>query len=211
MNNKLPVGFCYLQDPRMLYDIAYTGSNNFIGRPVAGYNKNVCIVTEVVRDALIKVQDSLDQLHKNYALKIFETIRPQRASDDLQRWAQDETDTRNKAKYYPNLSKRDLYAQGFILAKSKHSTGAAVDLTLVKRDANDPAKHTEFDMGTIFDFFGEESNTDNQSVSVDAQINRQMLKLVMERHGFKNYPLEWWHYNIVDEPFPDQYFDFVIE
>ncbi len=211
MQNNLPEGFCYLQDPRMLYDTIYATSNNFVGRPIAGYNKNVCIVTNVVRDALVKVQDTLDQLNKNFALKIVETYRPQRASNDFQQWSQDEKDIKHKAQYYPDLDKSELFAQGYILSRSKHSTGAAVNLTIVIRDKQDPAKYTELDMGTIIDFFGEQSNTLSQNVSVDAQLNRQMLKLAMERHGFKNYPQEWWHYNISNEPFPDQYFDFVVE
>ena len=46
MPQQLPAGFSYLNDQRLLYDIAYAGSNNFVGRPIAGYNKAVCIATD---------------------------------------------------------------------------------------------------------------------------------------------------------------------
>ncbi|MBP6103681.1 MAG: hypothetical protein KBD23_01075 [Gammaproteobacteria bacterium] len=33
----------------------------------------------------------------------------------------------------------------------------------------------------------------------------------MEKHGFKNLDLEWWHYTLTNEPFPDTYFDFPVQ
>ena len=32
----------------------------------------------------------------------------------------------------------------------------------------------------------------------------------MERHGFVPVAVEWWHYSLKDEPFPDTYFDFPV-
>ena len=29
--------------------------------------------------------------------------------------------------------------------------------------------------------------------------------------GFTNYPNEWWHYTLADEPYPDTYFDVPVE
>jgi D-alanyl-D-alanine dipeptidase len=33
----------------------------------------------------------------------------------------------------------------------------------------------------------------------------------MDKHGFKNYDQEWWHFTLREEPFPDRYFDFPVE
>ena len=33
----------------------------------------------------------------------------------------------------------------------------------------------------------------------------------MEEHGYVNYDKEWWHYTLVNEPFPDSYFDFPVK
>jgi zinc D-Ala-D-Ala dipeptidase len=40
--------------------------------------------------------------------------------------------------------------------------------------------------------------------------NRLLLKLAMEKHGFNNYAMEWWHYTLRNEPYPDTYFDIVV-
>ena len=32
----------------------------------------------------------------------------------------------------------------------------------------------------------------------------------MKKHGFKELTEEWWHFTLVDEPFPETYFDFDI-
>jgi D-alanyl-D-alanine dipeptidase len=33
----------------------------------------------------------------------------------------------------------------------------------------------------------------------------------MQRHGFKPYRYEWWHFTLVDEPYPATYFDFPVK
>jgi D-alanyl-D-alanine dipeptidase len=66
-------------------------------------------------------------------------------------------------------------------------------------------------MGTGFDCFHELSHTANPSISHEQKINRLLLKSLMEKHGFVNYDMEWWHFTLKNEPFPDTYFDFPIE
>lgn len=204
MTQQLPDGFGYLNDPRLSYEIVYAGTNNFVGRKIAGYNKPVCIASNKVIDAIIKVQDDLDSLGTGLSLKVFDSYRPQTAVNDFVAWTKDPQDQIMKAEYYPNVNKKDLLDLGYLLARSRHSTGTAIDLTLM-------SDGKELDMGTIFDFFDVTSHTAATQISPQAIINRKMLKIVMERNGFKNYASEWWHYNIIDEPFPDTYFDFAIE
>jgi D-alanyl-D-alanine dipeptidase len=33
----------------------------------------------------------------------------------------------------------------------------------------------------------------------------------MKAAGFKPLATEWWHFTLVDEPYPDTYFDFPVE
>ena len=33
------------------------------------------------------------------------------------------------------------------------------------------------------------------------------LRALMERHGWRNLPEEWWHFTLRNEPYPDRYFD----
>jgi D-alanyl-D-alanine dipeptidase len=66
-------------------------------------------------------------------------------------------------------------------------------------------------MGTGFDCFHELSHTQNRNVGLQQRINRLLLKVLMEKHGFRNFEKEWWHYTLNNEPYPDTYFDFTIE
>jgi D-alanyl-D-alanine dipeptidase len=33
----------------------------------------------------------------------------------------------------------------------------------------------------------------------------------MIQYGFTPYDKEWWHFTLKDEPFPSQYFDFLVQ
>ena len=65
-------------------------------------------------------------------------------------------------------------------------------------------------MGTCYDRFSPRSWPSDASVGLPARNNRDLLAAVMARHGFKPYDKEWWHFTLVDEPFPDTYFDFPV-
>ena len=72
-------------------------------------------------------------------------------------------------------------------------------------------RDNSLNMGTGFDCFHDLSHTENKEVPVSQMRNRLLLKSVMEKYGFRNYEKEWWHFTLKNEPFQDQYFDFVIE
>ena len=75
-----------------------------------------------------------------------------------------------------------------------HSTGGAVDLTIVDE------KGKELDMGTGFDDFTDAAHTSYFETADSEEIrnNRRLLYNVMIRAGFTNYPSEWWHYDYGD-------------
>jgi D-alanyl-D-alanine dipeptidase len=64
-------------------------------------------------------------------------------------------------------------------------------------------------MGGSFDLMDERSHHSSDKVAAMETENRKLLKRLMTESGFKPYEYEWWHYTLVDEPFPDTYFDFV--
>ena len=66
-------------------------------------------------------------------------------------------------------------------------------------------------MGTGFDFFSERSWPDDAEQPTEARANRLLLSSIMQLHGFKPYPYEWWHFTLADEPYPDTYFDFPVK
>ena len=111
-----------------------------------------------------------------------------------------------KASFYPELDKSVLFDQGYIAAKSGHSRGSTVDLTLVEA-----ATGREVDMGGTFDYFGRRSHSDfTEGLSPVQVANRRLLREAMVAAGFKPLAEEWWHFTLKDEPYPDRYFDFPV-
>jgi D-alanyl-D-alanine dipeptidase len=203
--NELPEGFIRLSEVihDIHVDLRYYSQDNFLGRPVAGYLSPVCILSLPAAKALGKVQ--LDLNKEGLNLKVFDTYRPQRAVDDFIRWAKNLNDTSMKKTYYPKVSKSLLFKHGYIAARSGHTRGSTVDLTLIDSTGN------ELDMGTPWDFFSPKSWLDSQAVSKQAQHNRALLQEVMQKHGFIPYEAEWWHFTLEYEPFPNTYFDFPVQ
>lgn len=205
---ELPKGFVRLSTyaPTIIRDLRYFGSNNFLGETVDGYLNNEAILTTAAAKALIQVQAALAEF--GLGLKIFDAYRPQRAVAHFLRWEQTPEDPAIAARFHPDLSKSELFAQGYIAKRSSHTRGSTVDLSLVNLQAT---AQPELDMGTEFDFFGQASAPHYPKLNPEQRANRLLLKLVMERYGFQGFDLEWWHFTLGHEPYPHQYFDFVVQ
>ena len=184
--------------------IRYFSNNNFIGRPIPGYYANKAFLTREAADALLLAQR--DFIKQGYRLKIYDAYRPQTAVDYFSAWAADLEDSQNKSQYYPNINKSQLFADGYIAAKSGHSRGSAVDLTLLEIESGN-----ELDMGSPWDFFDPISWVENNQITDHQRANRKLLASVMMIHGFKPLKEEWWHFSFTEEPFPETYFDFPID
>ena len=192
--------------PDISLDIRYAGSNNFVGMPVEGYEASRCYLLKPVAEALKRVELALRE--QQLRLRIFDCYRPVRAVEHFGRWAHDLDDQRTKPAFYPSLDKTQLLGV-YIGKRSGHSRGATIDLTLMRCDA---AGHcTSLDMGTEFDFFDPLANTDSPRATLQQHENRQLLRAAMEKEGFQNYPMEWWHYTYQPEPSPDVAYDFPVK
>ncbi len=192
--------------PDIVLDIRYADVDNFVGETIDGYEAPKCFLLTPVAEALAGVERELRS--RNLRLKLFDCYRPRRAVQHFVRWAEDVADQRTKSAYYPNLDKRDLLGD-YISPTSGHSRGATLDLTLLQCDAGG-ASCEPLDMGTAFDFFDVRANTDSPLVTPQQRANRQRLLAAMMRHGFGNYPLEWWHFTLKPEPLPRVSFDFPV-
>ena len=53
-------------------------------------------------------------------------------------------------------------------------------------------------MGTGFDNFTDSAHHAFPNLPENILQNRQLLKMVMEQHGFKSLDTEWWHYSLPD-------------
>ena len=189
--------------PNLVIDMRYLGSDNFVGKPIDGYEKPICYLTREAAAALAAV--ARDLAPQGLAIKAFDCYRPVRAVAHFVRWARDLRDEARKADYYPQVEKRNLFRDGYIAARSGHSRGSTLDMTLVRRDGG-----KELDMGTPFDFFSSRSAPGDKSVSAEAQANRKLLADAMRRRGFTPYSKEWWHFTLRNEPFPNTFFDFPV-
>ena len=221
-SNAAPTGFVYLAEavPDAILEIRYYSTYNFVGDRINGYEKPTALLTVEAAKALKDVSDDLKK--QGYRLKIYDAYRPQCAVTHFMNWAKDTSDIRMKPYFYPNLDKSVLFAQGYIDEKSGHSRGSTVDLTLF-----DMAKERDVDMGGTFDWFGKESHPDwcgnpetgeytgefhGDAKPSDGKINetqfrnRMILRQAMLRHGFKPLVEEWWHFTLVNEPYPNTYF-----
>lgn len=189
--------------PDVVVEMRYHGSDNFVGRPVDGYESPVCFLTIPAADALARVQEQLRPF--GLGLKVFDCYRPARAVAHFVRWARDAADTLRRADYYPELDKSRLFELGYIAERSGHSRGSTVDLTLI-----DLATGRELDMGTGWDLFSTRSWPMEPSMTTAQRANRMLLRTVMLQHGFRPYDQEWWHFTLDGEPFPGTYFDFPV-
>jgi D-alanyl-D-alanine dipeptidase len=210
----LPGGFVFLRDidPTILQDIRYAGSNNFVGRPLAGYDAAECVVKRDVGLALKSIQQQLAP--QKLSLKMLDCYRPARAVHDMVVWAQNGKETPAERRYNPAFSKADLFRLGYIAEHSGHSTGAAVDLTLVDlqaensarfdpnkayadctADASARAPEASVDMGTGYDCSDVMAHTAAKSITPAQHRWRNLLVAAMAKQGFVNYSKEWWHFS----------------
>jgi D-alanyl-D-alanine dipeptidase len=187
--------------PGILVAASYGTTDNFTGAVVPGYRAPVALVSRPLAERLGEAQDRARS--QGLLLKVFDGYRPAKAVRFFQEWARGPEDNPAlKERFYPTYTRAELFERGFIAARSSHSRGAAVDLTLALPTGE------ELDMGTEFDFFHERSFTESPLVGETARANRRRLRDVMEAAGFRNFPHEWWHFSLRTEPFPEQYFDF---
>ena len=226
--SSIPADFVYLSaiDPTIIQSIRYFGHENFVGRRIDGYNKSTVILTQSAAVALKQAQNQFNK--DGFTIVVYDAYRPQTAVDDFIRWSKDHNDILQKDSYYPRVDKEKVFDLGYVAEKSGHSRGSTVDISIMalgnslqqikihKRKLNDNFQilcldDGTVDMGSSFDLFDIASHFENDIIPDNYKHYRHYLKSVMKSHGFENYPNEWWHYTLVNEPYPRTYFDFAIE
>ncbi|WP_395946534.1 M15 family metallopeptidase [Caedibacter taeniospiralis] len=224
-----PNDFVNIKDviPGIQVDMRYFSDNNFVGKIIKGYQAPLCLLTKEAALGIKKVQDKLVPM--GLSLKVYDCYRPQMAVNNFADWAKDIDDSKMKAQYYPKVDKKNLFSQGYIDYHSGHSRGSTVDLTIVPFNSKTP-KYTEttqlvsctapkklraadnsLDFGTGFDCFSPVSHPDYQELSPQIKANRLLLQTLMMDAGFKPLITEWWHFTLLNEPYPSTYFNFPVE
>ena len=151
--------------------LAYRTRRNLTGRRLPGYCRNWALLLRPAARDLARVQRRLRR--RGLGLLVLDAYRPARASRALVRWAR--------------RSGRGELVGGYIAERSRHNTGSAVDLTLVRA-----AGGRRLEMGSGYDELGPRAHTRNARGA--ALRNRLTLQRAMERFGFRSYWREWWHF-----------------
>lgn len=197
--------FVFLDEvvPGIRWDAKYATRDNFTGKPVDGYTANRIVGTRALCAALESVQEKAEAL--GFGLLVWDGYRPQRAVDCFLRWSRQPEDGRTKLRHYPNIDRAEMFEKGYVAARSAHSRGSTVDLTLCHPATGEPAP-----LGGDHDLMDPISHHGAPGITRVEARNRQHLRSIMESCGFSAYECEWWHYTLTDEPHPDSYFDFPI-
>ncbi len=158
--------------PNIVFDLKYNTPNNFTNIKLYKF-ATTSFLRKDPATALLHVQDSLNKI--GLTLKIFDAYRPYAATKLMWTIIHDERYVANPA-----------YGSG-------HNRGIAVDVTIVNLKT---AK--ELNMGTAFDNFTDTAHHSfTKYLSKEIIENRTLLKLLMEKFGFKSLETEWWHYSFI--------------
>jgi len=150
---------------------------------------SVSLARETVAEKLLKVQSKLP---KGIRLKIIEGYRPV----SVQKKIFEEQLDFLKSKQ-PNWDKTRLYQEVALFVAPwdnvpPHSTGGAVDLTLVNEQGQ------ELDMGTNLNNGYNKTCFTDAKIPPKAKLNREIMIKALEKEDFVNYPAEWWHWSYGD-------------
>jgi D-alanyl-D-alanine dipeptidase len=185
------------------WDAKYATWDNFTGKPVDGYEANRIVGTTALCAAIEHARDEAASL--GFGLLLWDGYRPQRAVDCFLRWIRQPEDGRTKLRHYPNIDRAAMLERGYVAARSGHSRGGTVDLTLYDRATGELAP-----MGGDYDVMDSISHHGARGIAPVEASNRQDLCSIMTACGFRSYAREWWHYTLEAEPYPDAYFDFPV-
>ncbi len=171
IRNPIPDGWTEITalDPTIKLDLRYATSNNFVKEKM--YDCGRCFYRTTVAEALVKAHKALQK--QGYGgLKMYDCYRPRPIQWKLWNKVPD-------PRYVADPRKGSM-----------HNRGMAADLTIVDKDGK------ELDMGTDFDFFGEEAYHAYTKLPKQVLANRQLLLKTMADVGMKHTTTEWWHYSL---------------
>lgn len=155
-------------DRTIVVDLRYATSRNIARRPF--YPTNMpALVRPHVAVRLAQAQAILRD--RGYGLKIWDAYRPKSAHEQL--WA---------------LSPNTDYVADPAVGGSLHTSGVAVDATLVDNKGRDVP------MPTDFDDFTTAAMLNYTGGNAEVRRNLRVLQNAMARAGFYGLRTEWWHF-----------------
>ena len=209
-------------------NLKYFSKDNFTGDIVPHYKTNRGIMTKEAALALSKAQKKF--LEKGYSIVIYDAYRPSSSVKYFVDWMKDKDNIKRKKYHYPYINEKIDMKDVYINSISGHSRGSTIDMTIIDlnkkllKESNYEERifngkiypynnDNTIDCGTSFDLMDPASWSENNIIdfSEEQKNNRMLIKDIMESEGFTVLKEEWWHFTLINEPFPDDYFDFEIE
>ena len=169
--------------PGIRVHLSYATRRNETGKRLPGYCEHWALMHERAAFNLGQVQRRLRR--RGLGLLILDAYRPVRATEALVSWAE--------------RAGRGHLVGTYIARRSRHNTGSAVDITLVRARDGKRLRMGGFALGPS-------SHTYNASGRILR--NRLTLRNAMERFGFEGYDNEWWHFE--HHVRPNRYLDLTL-
>lgn len=154
--------------PGIRLDVRYASAANVVGEPL--YPRAQAWLRRPAAAALAAVQ--ADCAERGLGLVVYDAYRPYRVTIRL--W-----EAVGDARYVADPR-----------VGSRHNRGCAVDLSLVDLTSGRPLA-----MPTDYDDFSVRAHQGHADLPPEAIANRELLKSLMERHGFSAFATEWWHFD----------------
>ena len=155
--------------PNIHIDLKYATSDNFTGEVV--YDCQRCLLH---KDTALRLQGAQYEFERiRLSLKIWDGYRPLEVQQKFWNLVPD-------PRYVSDPQKG-----------GRHTRGTAVDLTLITKDGH------ELPMPSAFDDFSQRAHRNYMGGNQEEIQNRELLKNIMEKHGFIGLPTEWWHFDLI--------------
>ncbi len=155
-------------DPSFVIDLKNATADNITG--MVQYEHDLCLINIDAAKALMIAQKLA--MADGYRIKIWDAYRPESVQVAMNASLPDD-----KKHFVPAPSN-----------SSQHSRGIAVDITLVNENGD------ELDMPTDYCEFTEATYPNYKGATETQTKNREYLKSIMAKAGFKVLSVEWWHY-----------------
>jgi len=157
---------------QFLIDMRYSTKNNFACKKV--YSMSLCILQKNTLKKLIKANEKF--LKMGLRIKIWDAYRP----------------LSTQKFFFDLIQNEDFVANPYKGQGSVHSSGFAVDITLVDMNGE------EIEMPTDFDDFTNKASRNSTEMTKKASKNLSILTEILTENGFDTIESEWWHYKDTD-------------
>jgi D-alanyl-D-alanine dipeptidase len=168
--------------PRILIDLRYSDTNNFMHTDVYGDLERIYLQPDVA-EKLKVAQEYLQSQDSTLTLLVFDGVRPRSVQQIM--WDTVDIPINERGKFVSNPKNGSL-----------HNYGAAVDITIAKLNGE------ELDMGTPYDDASplsyptmEATYLEKGELNKEQIANRKLLRAALSKGGFWNIQTEWWHFN----------------